>query len=88
MDLNEYLINEKLFSEVGFTREVFDKLNPIIILTVWDTYYLMKLSKTIPHNGKALEIGSYIGGSICAINFVNLDKNLKFISIDPFDTYD
>lgn len=80
--------NEDEFGRSGFTKEIFQDLFPILQVSTWDAYWLFVYGRKMPMNAKILEIGSGRGGSICCLDCGGKNKNLDFVSIDPFLPYE
>jgi predicted O-methyltransferase YrrM len=81
-----YDSSEDLFTKAGFTREIFERLFPIMEQQVWSDFSLFCLAKKVPAAGTILEIGSGRGGSISTIALAN--PTAKLINIDKFSAYD
>lgn len=84
--LEDYRMNEEVFSKEGFTLSVAQRCLPIAALFSWDAYHLFRYARKIPDKGTYLEIGGGFGGSvICAYLASQVaGTEIDFTSIDPF----
>jgi len=73
------------FKSAGLTRDLFDRMYPLLYQSVWSTFALFKLAKSVKRSGIIAEIGSAKGGSLITMFLAN--PTCVYYCIDPFEPY-